>query len=107
MDTLLFHVTAVFLIAGWLYAELFVRRRAARGTLVQAVDAGGPAAWLQAEWLVRTDAGRVVTARANGCVQCQGGLRPGRRVGLLRDRDGYVVALSERACDDAHCGRGA
>jgi hypothetical protein len=107
MESLVFRATAVLLVGGWLYAELFVRRRAARGTLVRALDADGPGAWLQTAWLVRTDAGALVEARAQGCVQCQGGLRPGRRVGLLRERGGFVVALSERPCDGPRCGEGA
>jgi hypothetical protein len=96
MQTWVYYLTALFLIGGWLFAVLFVRRRSARGTVIHAVgDAGGPANWLQSHWLVETDDGRRVTARAHGCVQCQGGLRPGRRVGVLSEADGFVVTLTE------------
>jgi hypothetical protein len=95
VEALLFNATAAFLVVGWLAIELLMRRRAVRGTIVRALGEGGPADWLQSEWLVRTDAGRLVRAKAHGCVQCQGGLQAGGRVGLLRDRDGFVVTLTK------------
>ncbi|MDP8221874.1 MAG: hypothetical protein P9L99_00825 [Candidatus Lernaella stagnicola] len=96
MQHWLYTGTTLFLLLGWVVAEFYVRRKSRRGTVVRRLDEqGGLAGWLQGKYLIRTDAGRLVAARALACMQCQGDLRPGRRVGLLRDREGFVIAHSE------------
>ena len=107
MEDWLYTATTVFLIGGWVVVELFVRRKAQRGTVLRGVTHGdGLSDWLEGRFLIRTDDGRTVVARASGCVQCQGDLRPGRRVGLLRDQDGFVVARTEGIAAPATCARG-
>jgi len=95
MEDLLFKATSVFLLAGWIFVTLFVQRQAKRGTVLRAVPAEHDVLnMLESRWLVRLDDGREVVAAAGGCVQCQGGLRPGRVVKLLRDKRGYQVAAT-------------
>lgn len=96
MEAMLTQLTAAFLIGGWLFTLLYSRRKARRGVIVRPLtSAADPLGWLQAEFVVRIDDGREVVARATGCVHCQGGLGPGRRVGLLRDRQGFVVLQTD------------
>lgn len=96
MEATLTQVTAAFLFGGWLFTLLYLRRKARRGVIVRPLtDAADPLGWLQSEFIVRTDDGREVIARATGCIQCQGGLLPGRRVGLLRDREGLVILRTD------------
>lgn len=107
METILYQVTTVLLVVGWVTAELYVRRKARRGTVVEALHSEDDLAdLLQSNFLVRTDDGRLVVARANGCVRCQGDLRPGRRVGLLSDRGVLTVALTAGVarCDETSAG---
>ena len=94
MEQLLTLITTVVLLVGWLALELLLWRKVIRGTVVGERSGQAPLAGLIAsDVVVRLDDGREVTARASGCVRCQGGLAPGCQVSLLRQREGYVVAL--------------
>lgn len=105
MEDLLFKLTSVLLLAGWLYVTLFVHRKALRATVLRAVRAENEALeLLESRWLVRLDNGREVIAAASGCVQCQGDLRPGRVVKLLRDKRGYQVAATVWRRPAGECG---
>jgi hypothetical protein len=92
MDDVLFNITAVLLLGGFVAAEVFMRRKSRRGVVVRKLTSETDwANWFRSEFLVQTDEGKTVVARADGCVLCRGDLRPGRRVGLMRDVNGYFV----------------
>jgi hypothetical protein len=86
-------LTAIFLIAVFVTAEIYRATRGMRGAIV-AVNDTGYGTWLPVMSVkIRLARGDLVDANLNCCTACLGKLRIGDEVRVCTSKDGYVVDL--------------
>jgi hypothetical protein len=85
-------ITGLFLVSALVFAELFVRSRGIKGTLVKVEDDGMFSMGISLRARVAMPDGSEVDADLPGCTACMERLVKGDMVRMLKTREGYRIA---------------